>query len=636
MVRRGNRIPFLMAVLTIALLMALFLIVVAHATTPVSAPASRFVWEPGENLTLAWTPANFDGFYYDADNNAGNESLTIKLDNIKDRTIPYNGIVYSTTAGTATARYRPFGEYAVIGFMGEKYLAGYPKGKSNITTTSGINLSSLHKILIDERASYTLVRGSNLAMSDGYVLEIRDVNVTGAEVTFSLKKDGIGVDTKTVDAGKNYIYEIQDQPVIAVHVDSVFEEKETVSVTIKGIFQVSDYYTPVNKGDIFGVMKVTKVSDTGITMRNTAVPVGLKPGRIIEIIGGIKLKVADSNTFRVHLFYDWYNEKNERRGATGSNDLTAWDGLNYAGFWYDIDSGNYSEALEITNMSGRRIPAGGLSYTSYKIRVPYAYTKIKGKKPPAVDGQYIMFSLGGIKYAVQNDGLARILIAHGDSFYDKKTLVDGETWELGEGYDLTVKSIDAASSPRTARLVLRRNGVELNDVLLMSENVSKYAVPGENGTPKFSTYLDAVFAGATIDMIQLRYTWFVSDNVTQIKEGDKLGVFNVTVVEPERIVLKNRKPIDLKAGSSINLFGNLSFFVENSDELRFYPTSMAGKQVTLEEVTVEAMPDIPDATATVTTIPAEKQAEKATGFEVVTAIAALLAVSISGCKKRRT
>ncbi len=610
----------------IALLLAFLLADTAQAAAPVSPPESRFVWEPGENLTFKWAPVNFDGFYYDAQSRTGKESLTINLGNIKDRTIPYNGIVYSTTVGTTTARYRPFGEYFVIGFMGEKYLAGYPKGKSNITTTSGINLRTLYKIPIDESASYTLVRGSNLTLNDGYVLEIRDVNVTGAEVTLSLKKYGIRVDTKIVDAGKNYIYEIQDQPVIAVHVDSVLEEKETVSVTIKGIFQVSDYYTPVNEGDIFGVMKVTKVSDTGITMRNTAVSVDLKPGRIIEIIGGIKLKVADSNTLRVHLFYDWYNEKSVHRGAAGSNDLTSWDGLNYAGFWYDIESGNYSEALEITNMSGRRIQAEGLSYTSYKVWIPYAFTKMKSKKPPAINGQYVMFSLGGNKYAVKNNGIAKILIAHGDSSYEKKMLADGETWELGEGYELTVKSIDTRSSPRAVRLALRRNGIELDDVWLMSENVYIYTVPGENGTLKFITYLDAVFAGSTFDFVQLRYTWFVSDDVTQIKEGDRLGVFNVTVMEPDRMVLKNRVPIDLKAGSSINLFGNLSFYVENSDELRFYPTNMAGTQVIPEEVTENSVLEIPDVTTPVGTSPVGGRAERVSGFEVVISLVALFAV----------
>ena len=168
-------------------------------------------------------------------------------------------------------------------------------------------------------------------------------------------------------------------------------------------------------------MKITKVSDTGITMSNF-LPVDLKRGRIIEIIGSIKLKVADSDTPRVHLYSDCDYENSEHRGAAGSNELSSWDGMNYAGFWYDVDSGNYSESLEITNITGRTIPQGGLTYTSHRIRMLYPVTRIKGKKPPGTDGSYLTFSLWGNNYAVRSNGLAKILIGQGDCIYDKKTL----------------------------------------------------------------------------------------------------------------------------------------------------------------------------------------------------------------------
>jgi len=630
-----------------------FLACAGQASAPVSPPESRFVWEPGENLTFTWTNENFDGFYYDAQSRTGKESLTIKLNKIEDRSIPKEGLVYSTTVETATARYRPFGEYAVIGFTGDKYLAGYPEGKSNITTKSGIDPGRLHNILIDDDANYSLAMGSNLTMRKGYVLEIIDVNVTGTFVILSLKKDEIKVDTSTrkVEAGKNYIYETQGMPIIAVHVESVFEVKEKASVAIKGIFQVSQYETLVRKGDnTFGVMWVTNISDNTITMKNSAGIEELKTGQIINI-GNIKLKVADSNTLRVYLDRDWYSEKIEHRGATGSNNFMAWDGLNYAGFWYDIASGNYSGSLMITNMTGERIPKGGLTYiinidrltyTNYMASVPYPITRINDKKPPGTNWSYVTFNLGGNMYIV-NSKIAGILTAHGVTYYyDKKYLAvrppwleeDDElapgwdtywkpgwdTWEMGEGYTLTAPSVDYSKETRKARIVLKRNGVELDDVWLKEKEVYRYPT-GENELPKLITYLDACFAGSSYDVIQLRYTWFVSDNVTQIKEGDRFGVFNVTVVEPDRMVLKNMVPIDLKAGSSINLFGNLSFFVENSNELRFYPTNMAGTQVMSEEVTVNETLNITDTTSL-----AAGKNERVPGFEVVIFLAALFTV----------
>ncbi len=468
----------------IALLLAFLLADTAQAAAPVSPPESRFVWEPGENLTFSWTPANFDGFYYDAQSREGNESLTITLD----------------------------------------------------------------------------------------------------------------------------------------------------------------------RSRLFGMMKLTKISNTGITVSN--IPIDLKRGSIIDI-GELELKVADSNTLQVHLYKKWLYVKGEHRGATGSNNITAWDGLNYAGFLYDADSGNYSESLVITNLTGRRIPEGGLTYTSYRLRkVPYAVTNITGKKPEGTDGSYVTFSLCGKKYTARNNGFAELLIAHGDSISEKKTLLgrppwfEGndeagrpvpwgmDTWELGEGYALAVKSIDTMSNPRKARLVLRRNGVELDDVWLSSKNAYRYFQPGETGTPKLITYLDAVFDGATANAIQMRYTWFMSDNVTQIKEGDRFGVFNVTVVESDRMVLKNSVPVELRAGSSINLFGNLSFFVENSDELRFYPTNRAGTPVIPEEVTGNAVRETPDVTTSAGTSLVAGRTEKTSGFESVLSIAIILALYITGRKIR--
>ncbi len=615
-------------------LIALLLACAAQAAAPVSSPESRFVWDPGENLTFTWTNENFYGFYYDAKSRTGKESLTIKLDNIKDRSIPENGIVYSTTVETITPRYSPFGEYAVIGFWGEKYLAGYPEGKSNITSKSGTNLNLLQYITIDDDTSYTVIEGGNLTMS-GYVLEVREVNVTRASVILSLKRDenNVAASTQRVEVGKNYVYELSDGTVIAVHIDSVFKEKETSYVIIKGIFQVS-YKFPIKEGDIFELMKITNVSNRSITERNTLDTVDLKRGSIIELGGNIKLNIADSNTLRVQLYSDRYYETIEHRGATGSKNLTAWDGLNYAGFWYDIDSGNYSESLVITNLTGRRIPEGGLTYTSYIMREPYAVTKVTGENISGTDGSYILFRLGGKKYVVKNKGFAELFIVHGDVRFEKKTLVEGETWELGEGYSLTVKSIDASYNPRTALLVLKKNDIELDDVWLKSPNGSAYIMPGENGMPKLITYLDSVFVSATSDMIQLRYTWFVSDNITHIKEGDNLGIFNVTDVEPDRMVLKNRMPIDLKAGSSINLLGNLSFFVENSDELKFYPTSMGGTQVIPEGVPVNEVPDIPDVTTPAGTSPVGGRTEKTSGFEAFLAITILPAVYSAGRKRK--
>lgn len=178
-----------------------------------------------------------------------------------------------------------------------------------------------------------------------------------------------------------------------------------------------------------------------------------------------------------------------------------------------------------------------------------------------------------------------------------------------------------------------RNGAKLDDVCLSGENAYRYFKPGETGTPKLITYLNAAFSGPTYDLIELLYTWFVSDDIIQINEGDRFGVFNVTVVEPDRMVLINREPIELKAGSSINLLGNRSFFVENSDELRFYPTNAGGTQVIPEEVTGNSDSNLPDVITPVVTTSATIRIKNTSGFETFLSIAIILAVYMAG--KRR-
>lgn len=76
-----------------------------QAPATVNLPESRFVWEPGENLTFKWTNENFDGFFYDSQSRTGKESLTIKLDNLTERWIAQNNMVYSTSVEQATAAF---------------------------------------------------------------------------------------------------------------------------------------------------------------------------------------------------------------------------------------------------------------------------------------------------------------------------------------------------------------------------------------------------------------------------------------------------------------------------------------------------------------------------------------------------
>jgi S-layer protein (TIGR01567 family) len=588
---------------------------------PISEPESRYVWaaDAGASPIFSLTPINFDGFYYDLDNNAGSELFSIKIGNPADRTIKENDWIYSTTAWNVPFKYMPFGDYSVIGFMGERYLAGYTANSS--ISRSPVNLLThwlLSQILIDENVNRTITTGSGLPLSDGYAIGVNDVNIAAGTAMISLDKDGNEIDSRLVKAGNTYIYEkdirtvrtvngnlyykyltVGNLPIIAVHLDSVHASGKAAAVSIKGIFQLSDTYTMIEIDPEFGrygIMKITNISDTGMSMTNV-ISSSLRypyvwrtfPSKDVmyelystEVVDGIKLKVADSDILRFYINNEAMRYTNdERRGAvyTESNPVLAWDGLNFPGFWYDLDSGYYSEKLEITNLSGRSIPACDLRYIAFVKEINYSVTKITGRTPNGTNGSYKVIGFGGNKYAAikgNSSRLAKILIDNGTDYYEKKSLYDGETWEMGEGYNLTVKSIDTRASPRRAQLVLSKNGAELDEKWLSQGSAYTYIGNNsseENDLPVFVTYLDAVFSGEFApDFIQMQYTWLVSDNVTEIKKGDRLGVFSVTRVKPDFIILKNDRAINLSAGNRVNLIGNLSFTVADSADLRFYPS----------------------------------------------------------------
>ncbi|NJD78936.1 MAG: hypothetical protein FIB08_17890, partial [Candidatus Methanoperedens sp.] len=370
------------------------------AKMPISAPESRYVWaaDAGAGSIFNLTPMNFDGFYYDLDNNAGSESFSIDLGNPDNRYIREYDLKYSTTVSKIPFKHRPFGNYRVIGFMGERYFAGYADdSKFSRSLVNLLNHRLLLGILMDENASHTLAAGRSMALSDGYAIRVESANVDEGTARISLKKNGENIDSMPVKAGETYVYtkdirkvktvngDLHDTnitvgniPIIAINMDSVLFKENVPAITVKGIFQLSDEYTRIES-----VMKITDVSENSISMVNDNSIELQYPYIDFELhssgrMGNFGLKVADSEIFRFYLEKDpSLYENHERRGSvfTESNPVLKWDGLNFAGFMYDLDSGNYSEILEITNLSGRTIPENALRYIAFVTEIPFAVTK---------------------------------------------------------------------------------------------------------------------------------------------------------------------------------------------------------------------------------------------------------------------
>lgn len=586
---------------------------------------SRYVWKEGMEPVLNLTPLNFDLFYYDIDSGQGGEYMKIDIGDPSRRTIDVNNLTYQTSIFNASFKYRGFGKYSAIGFLGEKYLAAYTN-ESHIASKP-VNLVSrriLSKILVDENKKQLLTAssikkrqyGEKILLSDGYELLAENVSMTSQTAIISITRNGIKIYHKKVKPGDIVVYEkavdkvnsmhfYQKEsvkfpaslPILAFHVDSIMVEDGKTAGIIDGIFQVSDIYTDIDAE--YGLLGITRVNETGITMQNRIKATLTFPESMdsvdiqneyisrIDLIGNIKLKFAGSRDMRFFIYNEDMPVNTERRGSVyqGSSPVLAWDGLNFPGFLYDINSDRFSEKLEVKNITGRIILIGYLRYDIAGIDSKFEVAGFKGSELHGLNASFMIFGIGTEKYIAVNGNsteLLKIILENCGSQYNKKTIGVGEVWELPQGYNLTVKELEVRSDPRKALFSLSHNGTVLKEDWVTAGNFFSYyenESSGKKKIPKFFTYLDTVFVGCCFDIAQVRYAFLTSDNILRIHKGDRIGVMRVIDVEPDLISMENDQDINLKPGSELNLIGNLSFKVADSKDLRFYPVNTKGDEI---------------------------------------------------------
>jgi S-layer protein (TIGR01567 family) len=369
-----------------------------------------------------------------------------------------------------------------------------------------------------------------------------------------------------------------------------------------------------------------------------------------------------------------------------SSGQVGWDANNFAGFWYDLKKGLQSENLTLTVAANKTLDGNVrtidkqslfynttrqlVNYTVYEVNNTYFVERgldANGNKAPGTTGGFQYGKLGWFAepYVALNgktNKLAKLIIEQGKSSSEKKSLTVGETWDIGDGWTLTAQSIDAKASPRQAWLVLSKDGVKKDDKVISEKQVYTYvekSIAGESDVPLFVTFVDSVFAGATSDMVQLRYTWAVSTSVTEIKSGDTYGSLKVVTdgsSAPFTASLWNEESsISLSTDSTVDIAGNLKFQTADNDTLRFYPkvdyvigtgptttgTGTATGTATVNGTAVgnQTVTETGTAVATVavteTATPAPTATAKEPGFEAGLAIAGLLAVAFLVLRQRK-
>lgn len=342
---------------------------------------------------FTWTTGNFEGFYYDVNNNLGLERLTFKLSDINPESAVLSdqadsngtrGIFYSTQAQKRNFDFGPWGEYNVIGFLGEMYFAGYD---DHITTNvaevgedtpylyyssnskSLMECKQLSRVLIDSDIEQTITEDRSLELKEKYRLEINSIGRDSNDVKLTLKRDGDVIDRKTIRpsvenakvSDGTYLYKSDIESAagivqIAVHFKNAYQESDIDKATIDGVFQISESPISIKSGTKLDKMSVRNVNPAlmSIAMDNRDEKITLSKNKDIVLMGNIHIKtsdisIAEPNNLRRYYLYKNREEPGnyELRGEAsdlGSNEFI-WTKDNFAGFYYDIDNNIGSEQL---------------------------------------------------------------------------------------------------------------------------------------------------------------------------------------------------------------------------------------------------------------------------------------------------
>ena len=287
-----------------------------------------------DSYEFTWNASNFPGFYYDINKNIGNEQITLHLTNIdasgSTATLSdqegARGIIYQTTAQMKNFKFKPWGSYNLIGFLGELYFAAYNGEITYAMSNAGESSTpylydrsksrnlmtnlQLTRILRDTDEGTTITNSTPLKLKEGYELAIISVNVNETKVRVELRKDGRVVDTNIIQPGlvgatiadKTYYYkkdlgETKEIVIIAVHFKTLLHEAAGDSAVVDAIFQISDQPTSIDIDQKYGKLSIRNVDPSAftITMDNKDNQAAISKNKVTELMPGIYLKAADQD-----------------------------------------------------------------------------------------------------------------------------------------------------------------------------------------------------------------------------------------------------------------------------------------------------------------------------------------------------
>ncbi|ABK14959.1 MAG: hypothetical protein H5T42_00525 [Methanothrix sp.] len=561
-----------------------------------------------------WNAEDFGWFVYDLKEGMGSESLSIIP---TERTIEEGNLIYSCRAVAKRFEYESWGRYLWIGFLGKRYLAGYPEGPIT-EEISSLEKGELREVLIDSDDRYTISSERPLILGDGYTVALESVSDDGRKAFIELLMDGSTVDRAVVEEGSTYVWKHPetDIPLILIHVRSGMHGRDEDRVDVDGIFQVSTHPAVVlTDGATIGLLKVNDISGDRIELRNSD-DIALSPDSMVHIAGGLALRVTDSPTLRYYPvgLYTEYGRYIIRGPVFHEGDLhvqkiiedipayvsTVWDYRNYAGFYFDDEDMIGSETFVLNGSSRRVVPRfgpivpvemNGSVVGSMRGLLYYTYIQPKRFERDSWGEYYVLSLFGELWFAGYGRNTSSEIGEKSMFDYERlgRVLIDTDAQDIAtsgniyffrDGYSLLIRDV---GKDRIFVSLLKDNRIVDNSTISSNSTyVYKKDVFDIKDLPILAVHVGEIFRDKERQIAVIDGVFQISDQIyLPIEGGSKIGDM-VIFTTPKGIYMVNDESKSLGKGSSVEIWPEypgvtkgLYLAVADNDTLRYFPYTVA-------------------------------------------------------------
>lgn len=552
-----------------------------------------------------WNPQNFAGFYYDIDGDLGTETLStvITEGNKLSGDQPY-GVSYATTAQKKDFEYNGWGNYQVMGFLGNKCIAGY-------TGNNLLDKRLLFEVLRDDDSETTLTQANPLKLDQDYEIYLKSAGEDGASAYIELMKGGETVDTKKITLktgprsgtyryGKD-VSGVKNLTILQIHIKNAFADADQDIATLDGIWQISESPLDIKEDKEYGKMKIAKVDSSAgtVTLDNRGRQLVLSKKGDIDLMPGFQIRTGAYDTGEGTLRYYVCRTITEPgtyeiRGQVAVGDFT-WSPQNFAGLYYDIMKDIGTETLTTAITEDNKLSGDspyGVTYQSVAQMKSFAfedwghYNTIgfmsKGyftgytRADELPDSQQILQQESEDGNSMASEQLEEILIDD-----DRESIVEkGESVKLKEGYELKIRGINQAGQ---CYMDLQKNGQVVDSKILgpsmdgatMADKTYYYKrdVGKQKGLVTIAVHFKNVYRDEDVASTTVDGIWQISEEPLSIAPDSKYGKLTIRTIDPSSgtLTMDNKdNQIILSRNKDISLTSEIRLKIADSYDLRYY------------------------------------------------------------------